>query len=46
MDAEDRAIVNEAKGDWKQHKVDLILMGVGAILGAGVGYFLWLWDVL
>ncbi|MDR3904929.1 MAG: hypothetical protein Q3X66_00560 [Evtepia sp.] len=46
MDAEDRVIVNEAKGYWKQHKVELILMGVGAILGAGVGYFLWLWDVL
>lgn len=46
MDAEDRAIVNEAKGYWKQNKVELILMGVGAILGAGVGCFLWLWDVL
>ena len=22
------------------------ILGVGAILGAGVGYFLWLWDVL
>ena len=46
MDAEDREIIATAKQYLKTHKVELILIGLGAIAGAGIGYYWWLVDFI
>ena len=46
MDAEDREIIETAKQYLKTHKVELILIGLGAIAGAGIGYYLGLIDFI
>ena len=46
MDAEDREIIETAKQYLKTHKMVLILIGLGAIAGAGIGYYWWLIDFI
>ena len=46
MDAADKEILETAKQYLKEHKVELILMGVGAIVGSGIGYYWWLIDFI
>ena len=46
MDAEDREIIETAKQHLKTHKMELILIGLGAIAGAGIGYYWWLIDFI
>ena len=46
MEAENREIIATAKQHLKTHKVELILIGLGAIAGAGIGYYWWLIDFI
>ena len=46
MDAGDREIIETAKQYLKTHKMELILIGLGAIAGAGIGYYWWLIDFI
>ena len=46
MDATDREIIENAKYYLKVHRIELILIGLGAIIGSGIGYYLWLIDFI
>lgn len=46
MDKTDREIIDKAKRYLKSHKLEFILMGLGAISGAAIGYYWWLIDFI
>lgn len=46
MDKTDREIIDNAKGYLKSHKLELLLIGLGAVVGAVIGYYWWLIDFI
>ncbi|WP_455683834.1 hypothetical protein [Thomasclavelia sp.] len=46
MNVADGENKDNAKQYLKTHKIGLILTGLGAIIGSGIGYYLWLIDLI
>ena len=46
MNKADREIIENAKGYLISHKLDLLLMGIGATIGAVIGYYWWVIDFI
>lgn len=46
MNEKDINEIQSSKQYLKSHKIEFILMGLGAIIGAFIGYYLWFIDFL
>lgn len=46
MNVADRESKDDTKQYLKTHKIGLILTGLGVIIGSGIGYYLWLIDLI
>lgn len=41
MDADNREMINNVKKYLKTHKIEFVLIGLGALIGSCVGYYWW-----
>lgn len=46
MNEKNLSEIESPKQYLKSHKIEFILMGLGAIIGAFIGYYLWFIDLL
>lgn len=46
MNEKNLSEIESLKQHLKSHKIEFILMGLGAIIGAFIGYYLWFIDFL
>lgn len=46
MDANDKEMIDKAKKYLTTHKIELVLIGLGALIGSYIGYYWWLIDFI